>query len=742
MAGEFDIVSSPIVGLPHRRWLGVLLLLSIVGCAWLLCNPPGARPDDTFHFSNVWCPEGVSGIPCEPRPEGDRLVPNSFVEGSPWWEATGQASAIGRDGKYPDLQYSVMRLFASDDVYQSVVIMRFVNLLLALLMICAAFVLVGKEGRLSISLTWLIVPMAHGYFLVASNHPMSWYLVGAGTLWAFIYAFFNGASLQQRLWSALFAVIAAVMTIGSRPEGRLVTVLVVAASTIVAVSARYEFNFGGLVRGKLGRKSLVVGSLGLLVGLAMAFVLLRQEFTARVLQDSLGRLGSLRDLLDTPEIFFHAVAVSVGSFEAPVTGLNSVPAGVAVAACMVIGVRKMWTGKGLSVLLVTGAMIVAPQMVIVDERGAVFSPSRYFVVFMLIFLGLLLLMPKDSPNPRLSRGEMILIWLAATLAHSLSLHSVLGPNGAINRDAWELNLNQNLKWWWSLGPSPMTIWFLGSVSFSLAVFIVLGEYSDRPEQRSNKWTSLVVGILLTSMVPLVVVLERNFYRPPQSERPAINLSRPVEWKFSFTVSSPQEVVEMSSGQKSVSFRVVDAVVGRSTKGETAPPVSIGFLSDSWVDVSPGIKNVRIARSDGEQRMFSSNDLWTAITLAKQSSGFVLFMPSELLGAVPELTQFVGVDIVRLELLVEIPQCPPRESILRCPFSDFAGADLSRDDFERADLRGADLRGVNFTEAKLNGTNLSGAILDDVDFTRAYMVGVDLSETSQSGVKLEGVIWTR
>lgn len=727
----------------QKSTFGLVLVLSLVtGISWLLSSPPGSRPDDTFHFANIWCPKGLNGVECQILPGGERLVIDSIVEGSPWWQPTRVMPGPRIMTQYPDVQYSVMRLFASDDVYQSVVVMRFVNLLLALLMISAAFVLVGREGRFSISLTWLTVPMAHGFFLVASNHPMSWYLVGAGTLWAFVYGFFNGDSLQQRIWSAFFAVIAAVMTIGSRPEGRLVTVLVVVASMIVAISARYELNLGGLVRGKLGRKTMAVGSLGLLAGLAMGFVLLRQEFTARVLQDSFGRLGSLRDLLDTPEIFFHAVAVSVGSFEAPVTGLNSVPAGIAVAACMVIGVRKMWTGKSLALLLVTGAMIVAPQMVVVDERGAVFSPSRYFVVFMLILLGLLLLMPKDSPNPRLSRGEMFLIWLAATLAHSFSLHSVLGPNGAINRDAWELNLNQNLKWWWSLGPSPMTVWILGSASFSFAVFIVLGKFSDRPEQRSNKWKSLVVGIVLTPLIPLVAVWERDFYRPPLSERPAINLSRPVEWRFSFTVSSPQEVLDMSSGQKSVSVRVLDAVVSRSTKGETLSPVSIGLFSDTWVDISSGIKEVRVVRSDGEQMVFTSNDSWKAMKLVEQTSGFVLFAPDGSLGVFTDLAQFIGVGNVRLEIRVVVPRCQARESILRCPFSDFAGADLSRDDFERADLRGSDLRGIKFIEAKLNGTDLSGAILDDADFTSAYMVGVDLSETSQSVTKLDGVIWTR
>lgn len=722
--------------------MGFLVLFSIVGCAWLLSNPPGARPDDTFHFSNVWCPEGVNGIGCEQRPDGSRSVPNSFVEGSPWWEATKVMSGPPIMKQYPDLQYSAMRVFASDNVYQSVVIMRFVNLLLALLMISAAFVLVGKEGRLSVSLTWLVVPMAHGFFLIASNHPMSWYLVGAGTLWAFVYGSFNATSRVQQIGCVFFVIVAATMTIGSRPEGRLVTVLVFFASIIVAISARYRVTLSALTRVRINRVMLAVGSVGVLSGIAIALVLLRNQFTSNILKESLGRIGSLHDLLETPEIFFHAVTVSVGSFEAPESGLNSVPAGVAVAACMVVGVRKLWTGKLISLLAVVAAMVVAPQMVIVDERGAVFSPSRYFVVFMLILLGLLLLMPKDSPNPRLSRGEVILIGGFATLAHSLSLHSVLGPNGAINRDAWELNLNQNLKWWWSIGPSPMTIWIMGSLAFSFAAFFVLGEFSDRQGSQSKKRIALLAGVVLTLLVPLTTVLERNFYRPPLSERPAINLSRPVEWGFSFALATPQEVVEVSSVTRSLAFQVISEAVERTTKGEDAPPISIGMLAETWMDISSEVKVFRLVRSDGAQKILPIRDSWTTMRIVDQSSGFALLVQSESPGFVSDVAQFFDGGNVRLEIRIEVPQCPHRESILTCPFSDFSGADLSRNDFERADLRGADLRGVNFTEAKLNGTDLSGAILDDVNFTRAYMVGVDLSETSQPGVKLDGAIWTR
>ncbi|MFM8867215.1 MAG: pentapeptide repeat-containing protein [Ilumatobacteraceae bacterium] len=713
-----------------------------MGCAWLLSSPPGTAPDDSFHFSNVWCPEGVNGIKCEESSDGDRMVPNSFVETSPWWKVSGALPGPPAMPHYPDLQYSVMRLFASDDVYQSVVLMRFVNLLLALFMISTSFLLVGKEGRFSVLLTWLITPMAYGFFLIASNHPMSWYLVGAGTLWTFIYGAIVSTSRNRRMWCLLFAVLAFVMTVGSRPEGQLVAVLVVVASSLVGFGSRDGLGSRLISRRVLTSRSGIVGLVGVPAAAVLGILLLGSQFTTGVYRDSLERMSNLRDLLDTPEVYFKAIANSVGSFEAPVTGINSVPAGLAVAACIGLGMKKMWRAKSLALLAVTAAMIVAPQLIVVDARGPVFSPSRYFVVFMLLFIGLMLLMPNGSPNPSLSRGEVVLIGGAATFAHSLSLHSVLGPNGAINRGDWEFNLNQNLKWWWSIGPSPMTIWIVGSVAFSAALFLVLREYGDHSTPWSRKWRTAVIGLSVASLVPVVVVLEGSFYRPPLSERPSVGLSRPVEWTLSMEVSRPREVVELSTETTFLVLRVINGQVERLKNGDSSFPISVGLFADTWSDIAAGTERARIVISSDQRVLNLEGTAWKGVRMVGMESGYSVLVPMWSSDDVGSLIKEIGKSSVRLEIEVDVPRCQPRESLLKCPFADFVGADLSRDDFERADLRGADFSDVNLSEAKLNGTDFSGALLDNADMSRAYMVGVDLSESSQQGVKFEGAIWTR
>jgi hypothetical protein len=44
------------------------------------------------------------------------------------------------------------------------------------------------------------------------------------------------------------------------------------------------------------------------------------------------------------------------------------------------------------------------------------------------------------------------------------------------------NLNKNAEWWWTVGPSPMTIWMLGTIAFGLTATLVLQMARMRVEQ--------------------------------------------------------------------------------------------------------------------------------------------------------------------------------------------------------------------------------------------------------------------
>ncbi len=729
-----------------RRLLigGLLSVFFLTGTAWLLSNPPGAQPDDTFHFANIWCPDGVNGFRCETLPDGSRLIPDNLVEGSPWWETSSVLPAIGEQSQYPRLQYSVMRFLASDDVYKSVLLMRFVNLFIALSLIVAAFLLIGSGGKLAVAVTWLTVPIAQGYFLVASNHPISWYYVGIGTLWAFVIGAVRAESWRRRLFSCLFAVVAGVMAAGSRPEGQLMvgfSVVIALLCSLGENSVVQQMRYQLIPKRETSLRWLIVSVS--VVSLVILSFRLGSNFTSEMVNRIPTAFSELEKILDTPKIYFNSVSSSVGVAEAPTPGIQTVPAGLAVGFVMFMGLRKMWLSKAVAILLALAAMSVAPQLIVVDERGPMFSPSRYFVAFMLVLVGLMLLRPKGSEEREISTSEQVVLIVPTTLAFSFALHGAINPAGVINPEIWDIDLNQNLKWWWSLAPSPMTVWLVGTLCFGVAQYFVLRMFRMSIRNLNPVFYISGLGVLLLASIIQISANENSFSRPPLSVRPALDSSKPVTWTFLMPFMNPRIDLDSATTSRFLVMDLIDNHVRRIKNGDSSQGLSAELLKVTWSDLESGILGVTIkGLNDGDLNASALAD-WSEWQLV-QGERLRLKVPLTSFGKSSLKIPKSSIDgrLMELQIRVRVGQCPRSESLLKCPFADFAGSDLSQNDFERADLRGVDFTGADFTEAKLNGADLSGAILDGADLGNAYLVGIDLSETSQINLRLDGAIWTR
>ena len=51
-----------------------------------------------------------------------------------------------------------------------------------------------------------------------------------------------------------------------------------------------------------------------------------------------------------------------------------------------------------------------------------------------------------------------------SIAYGVALHTTM-RRYITGNDVTDWNLDNNLEWWWTAGPSPMTVWFLGTGSF-------------------------------------------------------------------------------------------------------------------------------------------------------------------------------------------------------------------------------------------------------------------------------------
>ncbi|NDB42420.1 MAG: hypothetical protein EB035_05530, partial [Actinobacteria bacterium] len=68
-----------------------------------------------------------------------------------------------------------------------------------------------------------------------------------------------------------------------------------------------------------------------------------------------------------------------------------------------------------------------------------------------------------------------------TLGNSIALHQTM-RRYITGVDVIGWNLNQDAEWWWTVGPSPMTIWLLGTVAFGVTTALILQNARSRVNQ--------------------------------------------------------------------------------------------------------------------------------------------------------------------------------------------------------------------------------------------------------------------
>ncbi|HEU4808686.1 MAG TPA: DUF2142 domain-containing protein, partial [Homoserinimonas sp.] len=174
--------------------LAVIALL-----AWALASPLGAAPDDDYHLVSTWC--ATDGAYCEPgETDASRVVPEALVhahcyaqdalqsaacqESISWTAAPSVETKRGNFvGAYPPVYYAVMSIFAGEDVLSSALLMRLINILLFVGLTTALFVLLPAVRRPTLIWAWLVTTLPMGVFILSSNNPSSWAVMGLGTAW-------------------------------------------------------------------------------------------------------------------------------------------------------------------------------------------------------------------------------------------------------------------------------------------------------------------------------------------------------------------------------------------------------------------------------------------------------------------------------------------------------------------------------------------------------------------------------
>jgi hypothetical protein len=475
----------------------IFVALMISSGAWVYASPVGSDPDSNFHLATIWCAGGVQEDIClgESIPVGQMRshtgVPvgvaqaNGCMPGTPGQSANCTNELMAKKefswtatydsyGLYPKGFYWVANKLVSENITNSVLRIRFMNLFLFLLLVCCANVLLPHNLRRGLNIALLVILVPLGFFLIASTNPSSWAVTGNATYWAFLYSFLIlGTSLKQKL-CGVFAVIAAVVAMVARADSAAFILL----TTVVVVSM-------WIARSKDSWRPLFFRVLLPIIACIPAWLIFRGSeqgqaaFTGFV-EGNYGRdhfAITLWNITRLPGVF-----TGIFGYKSAGGGLGwldiAMPELVVFSGLILLGIMVskflvfktyfeaiVITGFSLSVCAIPLAILYRDTAIVGEN-----FQSRYILPLVPPLVGLIV--STGDRTRRMSRPIKVLIVLLSISAYSVALHTTM-RRYITGDDVMDWNLNRNIEWWWTSAYSPMTIFWAGTVSALVVVLRVV-----------------------------------------------------------------------------------------------------------------------------------------------------------------------------------------------------------------------------------------------------------------------------
>jgi hypothetical protein len=469
----------------------------------MFASPIGAGPDDDFHLISVYCANASNPACSQGAGPTTRVVPRSLVKvacfaGDEYKSAscqnkltfTAKPEVVSDRGNYaggyPPVYYAVMSVFAGAQIIPSALLMRLFTILLFLGITCALYVLLPITRRQTLVLSWAITTIPLGIFLLSSNNPSSWAIIGLGSAWQALLGYFETMGKRRIALGGIFA-LSVVMAAGARGDAAfycvvaigvviwltferrraylklaiLPVVLVVVAVLFFLASSQTQSGIVGMgASGAVSNASGPVGSAGKasLTGVALlAYNLLNvQSLWAGVF--GFWGLGWLDTPLPTV-VTFGAVAV--------------------FAAVAFVGLSRMTRRKLVVTIGLVALLWLLPVYVLQrsDNIVGVNVQPRYLLPLIVLLGGVILLARRDE-FLSLTRLQLVLVVTTLSVVNLVSLHVNIQRYVSGNQHSG-LDLDAHESWWWNMAISPDVVWLVGSLAYAAMLAIIVREISRR-----------------------------------------------------------------------------------------------------------------------------------------------------------------------------------------------------------------------------------------------------------------------
>lgn len=474
------------------RWVYLAPVFAMLALgSWAVASPVGASPDDDYHLASIWCANEARADLCTPDPvngDGWRMVLPGIMT-APCFVADETASAgcqewssdptpvVAADhgnwiGAYPPVYYAAMNVFASTDIQTSALVMRFVNVVLFLALTTALAWLLPAGLKVPLIAGWTITAVPLGMYLIASNNPGAWAVIGVGGSWLAALGWFR--STGRRSWAlGALTVVSVLIAAGARTDAAVYSILGLGIASFLAFERSRAFAL----------KLLIPAAL---VVLAAVFF-----FTSGYSDVAEGGLtGGIPDSATRDRgavLAFNLVSIPqlwTGIFGSwglgwrmeiwPGFAMVEFAALVVFIGLVSLGIRAMPGRKAVMTVALVGTLYVLPLYVLTVGLSVVGEnvQPRYILPLVVVLGGLLLLQRPPGvlrPGPWHVIPAMVLLIGANSIALYTNLRRYI-----TGFDVEQLSLSAGAEWWWDGFPvGPTALWLFGSVAFAATV-VVLG----------------------------------------------------------------------------------------------------------------------------------------------------------------------------------------------------------------------------------------------------------------------------
>jgi len=473
-------------------FLGLLTVLGAIITlgSWALSSPPGSGPDDEFHLGGIWCSHGFRMQFCEKSTNPDYLklpltlhrnggprtlfcyannskISASCIRGLDA-EAVTKLELTKRifQAKSPRFYY-LNGFFTSANTNAAVLTMRFFQIAILFVLTSFAFYSSG-ERKWAVLLALFVGMVPVGLFVIPSTNPSSWAIVGVFVAAICAMNFFISKKRSHRITAIIGFVVAFLFTQNVRSDINIMMALCITLGLIAGFFAGGEDRSVKFDRAKLLRIGLTTAPLLIFIHFRifpldpwnLANFISRGSFNAFANEMPLAFLGFLGGSMQLGSIDFAPQPVVLLLMT---LGFATF---VAIHLRFVPSEAKIAFGFGMSLVFLLSYWF---------SVGAIGPSSRYSLGIYLVSLAIFsssTVTNRRLLNFRFSKASLVTIFMTISLAQSLSLHqSIRRYVTGTNISGWDLN--KGAEWWWTHGPSPLSIWIIGSVAFSTALFIVL-----------------------------------------------------------------------------------------------------------------------------------------------------------------------------------------------------------------------------------------------------------------------------